>query len=81
VVSTAVSGALDVIEDGKNGLLFPPHVPDEMAHAILRVLTDPGFGQLLGASARETIERRYSWSLISQAYINHYRNLLNESST
>ena len=81
VVSTAVSGALDVIEDGKNGLLIPPHAPDQMAHAILRVLKDPGFGQLLGVAARETIERRYSWSLISQAYIDHYRNLLNESST
>ncbi len=76
VVATAVSGALDVVVDGENGLLVPPHAPHHMAQAILRILNDPLLGERLGKAARKTIEERFSWQVVSQNYLTHYERLL-----
>ena len=77
VVSTAVSGALDIIQDGWNGLLAPPHNPKVMAQAIIRILESPGLGKKLGNNAYNTIISRYTWRLISQDYITQYQSIMN----
>jgi glycosyltransferase involved in cell wall biosynthesis len=77
VVSTAVSGALDIIQDGWNGLLVPPHNPKAMAQAISRILESPGLGKKLGNNAYNTIVSRYTWRVISQDYITQYQSILN----
>ncbi len=76
VVATAVSGALDVVEDGKNGLLVPPHNPRQMAEAIFRILNEPSLGEKLGKAARNTVEERYSWQVVSKKYLAHYERLI-----
>lgn len=76
VVSTAVSGALDVIEDRKNGLLVPARDPTLMASAIIALLKDPSMRELLGRQARRTILERYSWSTIGNKYLNIYRKVI-----
>jgi glycosyltransferase involved in cell wall biosynthesis len=76
VVATAVSGALDVIQDGGNGLLAPPHCPQQLASAVLRLLQDPRQGELLGAAALDTIQQRYSWEIVGSSYLAQYRELL-----
>ncbi len=73
VVATAVSGHLDVIQDGENGLLVPPGDPVALAEAIARVLTDPGLQRRLGASARQTIERSYTWQHVVGRVLDCYR--------
>ena len=80
VVSTAVSGALDVVENGVNGLLVPPRAPGLLAGTILRLLKEQGYPQSLGEAARRTIEERYSWSVVCQNYISQYEQLLGGSS-
>jgi glycosyltransferase involved in cell wall biosynthesis len=77
VVSTAVSGALDVVEDGVNGLLVPPRAPDKLAHAICRLLADARLRARLGAAARRTVEERFSWQVVGHGYLQCYRQLLN----
>jgi glycosyltransferase involved in cell wall biosynthesis len=78
VVATAVSGALDVIKDGINGLLVSPRAPNELASAVQRLLENPGLAENLGSAARKTIEVRYSWPVISQGYISQYKKILGE---
>ncbi|MBK5108026.1 MAG: glycosyltransferase family 4 protein [Anaerolineales bacterium] len=78
VVATAVSGALDVIKDGFNGLLVSPRAPNELACAIQRLLEKPGLAENLGYAARKTIEERYSWPVIGQEYISQYKMILGE---
>lgn len=41
VVSTAVGGVIEVIEDGVSGVLVPPGNPGRMAGAVLALLADP----------------------------------------
>jgi len=76
VISTAVSGALDLIEDQVNGFLVPPHAPKALADAALRVIADPDLASCLGSRARRTIVENYSWDIISDKYIEEYEHLL-----
>lgn len=74
-VATAVSGALDVIEPGVNGLLVPPHSPSEMAAGIRQLLVSPQLAERLGQAARRTVEARYSWKKVGAHYVQLYRRL------
>ncbi len=53
VLVTAVGANPDVVRDGIDGFVVPPHAPDELASALRRLLTDPALRRQLGASARE----------------------------
>jgi glycosyltransferase involved in cell wall biosynthesis len=76
VIATAVSGALDVVQDERNGLLVPPRNPKRMAGSIIRLLQDPGLGERLGMAAYETIQKHYSWHVVSRSYLAQYEALL-----
>ena len=71
-VVTAVSGALDVIEHNQNGLLVPPRAPQQMAESILHLLNQPQVARQVGKAARQTIEERYSWRIVSENYLAAY---------
>jgi glycosyltransferase involved in cell wall biosynthesis len=76
VVATAVSGALDAVQNGENGYLVPVRAPEEMGEAICQIIENPQTGKRLGEAAREKIERCYSWEIVSQEYIDQYEQLL-----
>jgi len=78
IVATAVSGALDVVTTGENGLLVPPQEPMRMAEAIELLLTNAPLRARLGWAARRTIEARFSWDIVSDNYIEIYSRLLAE---
>jgi glycosyltransferase involved in cell wall biosynthesis len=75
VVATAVSGCLDVIEDGENGVLVPPKSPDDIAEAVSELLADPDRRHELGRAARETVLDRYTWETVGSDYEALYREL------
>jgi glycosyltransferase involved in cell wall biosynthesis len=58
IVSTAVDGCREVLEDGRTGLLVAPQSPAALAAALLRVLDDQGLRHSLAESARDA-SRRY----------------------
>jgi glycosyltransferase involved in cell wall biosynthesis len=53
VVSTAVDGCREVLEDGESGLLVPPGDAGALEAALDRVLGDPGLRDALGRGALE----------------------------
>jgi len=55
VVATAVDGTVEVIEDGRTGLLVPPGAPAALAAAITRLLADPPLRIQIGQAARQII--------------------------
>jgi glycogen synthase len=65
VVASAVGGILEVVEDGRTGLLVPPARPDELADAIRRVLDDPARARALGEAGRRRVEERFSWASVA----------------
>ncbi|HVO09967.1 MAG TPA: glycosyltransferase [Vicinamibacteria bacterium] len=58
VVSTAVDGCREVLEDGVTGLLVPPQNEAALAAGLERVLADEGLRRALGAAALAA-SRRY----------------------
>jgi glycosyltransferase involved in cell wall biosynthesis len=79
VIATAVSGNLDVIENGKNGLLIPPGSPERLANAISILLGDSSKRSELGRAARKTIEEKFTWDIISNRMIQCYDSLKNNT--
>jgi len=76
VVATRVGGLPEEVEDGKSGYLVPPHEPDKLAQAILKVIEDPQRAAEMGAYARRLSETRYSWESIAEKMMSVYRDLM-----
>lgn len=76
VVATGVSGALDVVRNGENGILVEPRAPATLAQAMIRVLENPQVANQLGNKARKTIDASYSWQVVSRDYARMYQEAL-----
>jgi alpha-maltose-1-phosphate synthase len=66
VVASAVGGIIEVVEDGRTGLLVPPARPDDLAAAIRRVLDDRDLARAFGEAGRRRVEERFSWASIAE---------------
>jgi glycosyltransferase involved in cell wall biosynthesis len=59
VVATTVSAIPELVESGKTGLLVPPGRPEEMARAMMRLLTDKDLRRRIIIEARKRIILRF----------------------
>jgi glycosyltransferase involved in cell wall biosynthesis len=59
VVASQVGGIPEMIEDGVTGLLVPPRDPEALAAAIVRVLRDHQFADLLGRAGHDLVHQRF----------------------
>ena len=57
VIATNVGGTLELIEDGRNGLLAPPRRPEAWARAVGRLIDDADLRARIVAAGRETARR------------------------
>lgn len=76
VVSTSVSGCVEVVEHMYNGLLIPARSPKRMSEAISLLLEDHKLNMKLGENARKTIEERFTWEKITREIIEIYNKLI-----
>jgi glycogen synthase len=74
IVASRTGGIPDVIEDGVNGLLVPPGEPEELAHAIDRVLADRALAYRLSEGAQERGED-YDWEVLAGRVLQVYRGI------
>jgi starch synthase len=66
VVASAVGGILEVVEDGKTGLLVPPAQPAALAQAITRVLNSADLARDMGKAGRRRVEEKFSWASVAE---------------
>jgi len=59
LLASDVPGAREVVDDGKNGFLFPVGDIAAIADVIVRVAADPHLRQRIGANARAYVERNH----------------------
>jgi glycosyltransferase involved in cell wall biosynthesis len=64
VVATRVGGIVEMIEDGVSGLLVPPHDPESLAQAILKLLRTPGLAKQLAVSGQRRVRAEYSFERV-----------------
>jgi glycosyltransferase involved in cell wall biosynthesis len=61
VIGARIPTAREVITEGETGLLVEPGSPDELAHALERLVTDPALAARLGANGAREVEGRFNW--------------------
>jgi len=59
VVALPGGGVLEMVEDGRTGLVTTGGNAAELAEAVLRLLEDPALGRALGTAAREVVSSRF----------------------
>lgn len=76
VVATRVGGVVDIIEDGKNGILVPPADSKSMADAIMRIFKDVDLAKELAENAYAKVKEKYSVELMVKNTLDVYREAL-----
>jgi glycosyltransferase involved in cell wall biosynthesis len=61
VLAARLGQIAQVIEDGRNGLLYDPADRRDFACRLFQLLSEPAMRSGLGAAARRTVEERYTW--------------------
>ncbi|CAN5376622.1 hypothetical protein BH23GEM4_BH23GEM4_15140 [soil metagenome] len=64
VVASRAGGIVDIVRDGRNGLLVRPGDATALAAAIAALRDDPERAAALGAQGRQDVEREFSWEAI-----------------
>jgi alpha-maltose-1-phosphate synthase len=78
VVASAVGGIVEVVEDGRTGLLVPPARPDALAEGLNRLLADPALARTMGQAGRRRVEAHFSWAAIAERTEQVYRDAIDE---
>ena len=76
IVATRIAGVPRLVEDGENGLLVDPGDFLELSGAIDRLLNDRMLRVRITASARRTVEMRYSFAVRMERIRELYDRLL-----
>lgn len=75
VIASKIGGVVDVVEDGKSGILVEPGDISGLSTAMIRLLKDAELRQRLGAEARRRIVEGFSIDRIADEYIKLYEGL------
>ena len=67
VVTTSVGAILELVQDGKTGLIVPPGNAAALADALARLLSDVALARRLAAAGREHVAARFTTTAMFDA--------------
>jgi len=76
VIASRVGGLVDLVDQGRTGLLVEPDDPAALAAAIESLVLSPARAAMLGASARDEVTRRYSFERMVRGFEDLYASQL-----
>ena len=76
VVCTAVGGVVDVVEDGKSGLLVPPQNPEATAQALLKLYHNPDLAKRLAEGGYQKAISEFQEAPQARKLMEYYARLL-----
>ncbi|MER8387634.1 glycosyltransferase family 4 protein [Mesorhizobium sp. M0166] len=80
IVASMMPGCNEVVEDGWNGHLVPPHDANSLASRIIEVLSDRRKGTTMGARSVELVRTQFSLPWVVEQYCDLYDNVLSAKS-
>ncbi len=72
IVTSDIDAMREVVDDGRNALLVPPHAPRPLAEAIAALLDDPARRLAFGTSSHEIFEARFTLERSARAMVELY---------
>jgi len=78
VVASRLGGMVELVEDGRTGLLVEPGNPRALAEAIRRLLERRSLAQTMGRAGRVRAVRIFSWPRHVSALLQVYEKVLND---
>jgi glycosyltransferase involved in cell wall biosynthesis len=76
VVTTAVNGCPEIVEDHQSGLLVPPSHPESWAQAVMEVLDNPMMAEAFGHAGRQRVEEKFTLPKMVRAVADLYEQTL-----
>lgn len=76
VIVGNAGGLAEIVEHRVNGLKVTPGNVDELAQAIIELLTDDDLANRLQETGYETVKSVYGWDVIAQSTLNVYREVI-----
>ena len=76
VVGASATGIIDVVTDGKTGLLFPVGDVSALTEAIARLITDHGLANRLRLAGQEQVQTKFQQERIWEALHKEYLQVL-----
>jgi glycosyltransferase involved in cell wall biosynthesis len=77
VIATRTGGVPEIVREGENGLLVNSEQPEEMATAILRLISDGPLRAEMGTAGRSFSER-FDWVEIAKQYLTIYEKAIED---
>ena len=75
IIATAVDGTVEIVEDGKSGMLVSPCSSTQIAEKVNWAIEHPEEIKNMEMAAIKRFESEFSFEALRQSYINYYRNL------
>jgi len=76
VIASAVGGVPELVEDGVSGILVPPHKPEVLGRAMMRLARDPALRQRMGEAAQKRALEHFGVDRMAREYAHLYESLL-----
>jgi glycogen(starch) synthase len=76
IIATNAGGIPELIESGQNGILIDTGEDEELASAIIKVLSDKSLAKAIGENNREKVREHYSWEVAARKAEHLYSDLI-----
>jgi glycogen(starch) synthase len=76
VVAFDVGGVNEAVRNGETGLLVKRESSEELADALLKLLSDKALREKMGANGRRFVTENFTWDICAQKMLNVYREAL-----
>ncbi len=76
VVATEVGGVVDIIENGRTGLMVAPCDPQSMAEAVIKIYRDPILARSMAENAYAKVKEKYNVELMVNNTLDVYKDAL-----
>ena len=75
VVATDVGSIAEVVDHGKTGFIVPPHSPEDLAKALVRILKNRDLRETMGKNALAKAANELSWNTIAKKTLDVYSGI------
>lgn len=79
VVSTATTGAKEIIQDGYNGFLVPIGDANDLADKIIFLLNNPDQAQLMGENGKKLVTEKFNGKINTENIIKFWQDIVNQN--